>query len=304
MRNLSSALVVGIALMQAGCIPEYLRPFNNRRIEPAGPPPTADKLVSYLNDNASRLKSVRTPGQDISISCQYGIMPPVSLTARMECEKPRNLRLVAYHGLGGTEVDLGSNAQEFWWWIKRGDPYQYYCSYKDLEEGRVQAVMFPFQPEWIMEAMGMANYGTADQYLGVKSERNSVLLFKRTRLPQGKDGVKVIVFNRDPTKVRAGVAQVTQHQLRDEKGTLLVSADISKVQVDDVSGGVVPRVMTLHWPAAKLSMTLTFNKLVVNSPSPETVFVRSTANGNAPAVDLARIPSSALQRVQGRAPLN
>jgi hypothetical protein len=304
MRNLSSALVVGIALMQAGCIPEYLRPFNNRRIEPAGPPPTAEKLVSYLNDNAGRLQSVRT--KDISISCQYGIMPPVSLYARMACEKPRNMRLVAYHTVGGTEVDLGSNSQEFWWWIKRGDPYQYYCSYKDLEEGRVQAVMFPFQPEWIMEAMGMANYGTADQYWGVKAEHNSVLLFRPTKLPQGKDGYKVIVFNRSATKVDDGVAQVTQHQLRDEKGNVLVTADISKVQVDKVTKGVLPRVMTLRWPAAKLNMTLTFDKLVVNSPAPsgETVFVRTTANGNAPAVDLARIPSSALQRVQGRAPLN
>jgi hypothetical protein len=232
-------------------------------------------------------------------------MPPVSLTAKMACEKPRNMRLVAYHAVGGTEVDLGSNAQEFWWWIKRGDPYQYYCSYQDLEEGRVKAVMFPFQPEWIMEAMGLANYGTADQYLGVKAERgDTVRLVKRAKLPQGADGFKAIVFSSKRMDVTKGSPQVTQHQLLDAQGKLLVSAEISKVYFDGVSGGVLPRVMTLRWPAAKLNMTLTFEKVAVNSPTPsgETVFVRTTANGNAPAVDLARIPSSALQRVQGRAP--
>ena len=55
-------------------------------------------------------------------------------------------------------------------WIKRGDPYQFFCSYKDLEEGRVRVVPFPFQPEWIMEAMGLGDYGTPDKYVGIQKD--------------------------------------------------------------------------------------------------------------------------------------
>jgi len=306
MRSMTSALVVGIALMQTGCIPEYLRPFKDRR----GPVPTGDipkkeDLVKYLNENSGRIQTLRS--NDISLTCQAGLMPLIGLNAKMVCEKPRNMRLAAYHGVGSTEVDLGSNAQEFWWWIKRGDPYQYFCSYKDLEEGRVRALMFPFQPEWIMEAMGMGNYGTPDQYEGVWADRdNTVKLVKRTRSPQGAKVLKVIVFNRTQTNVTQGVAQVVQHQLIDETSKkLLVSAKITKVQVDSRNGGVLPRVMTLEWPEARLRLTMNFDNLVVNAPiqRPEVAFARTPIN-NIRSVDLARFSpqSGGVQRVQGRNP--
>jgi hypothetical protein len=290
-------------LTQTACIPEYLRPYKDRREQvPTGKVPSKEELVKYLNENSRRIQSLQS--KDISLACYYGIMPPISLTAKMVCEKPRNLRLAAFHGVGSTEVDLGSNDQEFWWWIKRGDPYQYFCSYKDLEEGRVKAVLFPFQPEWIMEAMGVGNYGTADQYLGVQANRDgTVSLYKRTRSPQGRSVLKAVVFNRTQTDVARGVAQVVRHELIDESSKqLLVSAQITKVQVDGGQGGVLPQVMTLRWPAAKLSMTMTFNHLVVNNAVQQEAFVRTPING-IQQMDLARFaPSSGVQRVQGRAP--
>lgn len=305
MRNVTTALVVGIALAQAGCIPEYLRPFKDRRGPTStGELPSKELLVKYLNDNSSRIDSLRS--NSISLTCYYRLLPPMGLEAKMVCEKPRNLRLAALSGVG-TEVDLGSNAQEFWWWIKRGPPYQFYCSYKDLDEGRVREVPFPFQPEWIMEAMGLGNYGNADQYLGVWPDKEgTVKLVRRTRSPQGNDVLKVIVFNGKQTNVSQGVAQVLQHQLIDEKTkTVLVSAQISKVQVDPVGGGVLPKVMTLSWPAERLKLTMNFDSLVVNSPVGDrgTVFAR-TQISNVQPVDLARIPSatSGVQRVQGRNP--
>jgi hypothetical protein len=303
MRKLTSALVLGIALTQTACIPEYLRPFKDRRGPvPTGEIPSKEALVKYLNDNSGRVQSVRS--NDILLTCYYGIMPPIGLTAKMVCEKPRNLRLAAYHPAGSTEVDLGSNNQEFWWWIKRGDPYQYFCSYKDLDEGRVKAVLFPFQPEWIMEAMGVADYGSADQYVGVTADRdNTIRLVKRTRSPQGRSVLKVIVFNRTQTNVSQGIAQVVRHELIDEATKQpLVSAQITKVQVDPVQGGVLPKVMSLRWPAAKLTMTMTFDKLAVNTAVPQSAFVREPING-IQQMDLSRFaPSSGMQRVQGRGP--
>jgi hypothetical protein len=304
MRNVTTALVVGMALAQAGCIPEYLRPFKDRRGPTTpGELPTKERLVEYLNENSKRVDSLRS--SSISLTCYYRLLPPMGLEAKMVCEKPRNLRLAALSGVG-TEVDLGSNAQEFWWWIKRGPPYQFYCSYKDLEEGRVREVPFPFQPEWIMEAMGIGNYGTPDQYLAVVPERDGrVKLVRRVRSPQGTDILKVIVFNGRQTDVAKGVAQVVQHQLIDEKTkTLLVSAQISKVQVDPAGGGVLPRVMTLDWPAERLKLTMNFDNLVVNAPiQGREVFAR-TQISNVQPVDLARLPgtTTGLQRMQGRGP--
>jgi hypothetical protein len=295
-----SALIVGIALGQMGCVLDQLRTFRGPGQSQPTVPPTKDQLVSYLNENSKRIDSLRS--NNISISCYYKLLPPMQLDAKLVCEKPRNLRLAALSGVG-TEVDLGSNSQEFWWWIKRAQPpAQFYCSYADLEAGRVRVVPFPFQPEWIMEAMGIGNYGTADQYDGIRAERDgTVKLYRRTRSPQGRPITKVIVFKSSPADVNHGAAQVLQHQLLDENNKLIVWADISKVQVDSVKGGVLPQVMTLNWPAERLKMTMTFDKLEVNTPIQSRDAFARTYISNVQAIDLARIPASngGVQRVQG-----
>jgi hypothetical protein len=300
MRQLTSVLVVGIALVQSGCVLDQLRPFRDRTGPvPTGDLPTTKQLVDYLNNNSERVTTLQST--NISISCYYKLFPPMNLDAKMVCEKPRNLRLAAFSGVG-TEVDLGSNSQEFWWWIKRGPQAQFYCAYKDLEEGRVREVPFPFQPEWIMEAMGVGSYGTPEQYLGVRAERDNTLkLYRRTRSPQGRDVLKVIVFNRTKTNVNLGAAQVLQHQIIDEKTkTLLVSAEISKVQVAP-NGGVLPRVMSLNWPAERLKMTMTFDNLAVNAPIQSPASFTKTGIRDVPSIDLARLPpQNGVQRVQGR----
>src|SRR5207249_12195775 len=57
------------------------------------------------------------------------------------------------------------NDQEFWFWVKHADmPQQFYCAYKDLEEGQVRVMPLPIQPSWIMETLGMGPYGPAEKY--------------------------------------------------------------------------------------------------------------------------------------------
>ena len=65
---------------------------------------------------------------------------------------------------------------------------------KALEEGRVKQMPFPFQPDWVLEAMGMGKYGPADKYEMV-SEPGRFKLIERTKSPQGVPVKKIIVFN-------------------------------------------------------------------------------------------------------------
>ena len=102
--------------------------------------------------------------------------------------------------LGKREVDLGSNDQEFWYWIRRSDPpYQVYCSYQALSEGKVTQLPFPFQPDWVLETLGMGNYGPASRYK-LETEQERFKLVEVVRGPQGRDVKKVIVFNRRPAR--------------------------------------------------------------------------------------------------------
>src|SRR5207253_6163960 len=128
-----------------------------------GPPsevPSKEALVQYLNDNSQRVQTLRC--DDLDLTCSQGIQT-VGLRGKMMCQRPRNFRMSADHW-GKTEVEIGSNNEEFWYWLRRGDPYQVHCSYKDLGDGKVQRLPFPFQPEWVIETLGLANYGPASRY--------------------------------------------------------------------------------------------------------------------------------------------
>jgi hypothetical protein len=201
---------------------------------------------------------------------------------------------------GNPEVDLGSNDQEFWFWIKRADPpRQYYCTYKDLEEGRVRHLPFPFQPEWILEAMGLGQYGPATRYQLVV-EPEVYKLVERTKSPQGTDVRKVIVIQRRAAQGNA--PQVTEYLLLDDATSKeICSAHVTAVQRDPRSLAALPYRIELRWPAARLKLAMRLDGMTVNAPipQPEAVFVRRPQG--VPAVDLARlqVQPSSLQRVRG-----
>src|SRR5262245_12360675 len=161
MRHVGLALGLIGPILLAGCNSFGLMRGGNQQ-QAARPPaeaPTKEAILAYLNDNASRVQSVRC--KELDITAKQG-MQSVGLRGQVVCQKPRNFRMGA-NVLGKQEVDVGSNDEEFWFWLARNDPpYLFHCNYVDLARGiRAQ---FPFQPEWIMEAMGIAPCGPAAVY--------------------------------------------------------------------------------------------------------------------------------------------
>src|SRR5262249_45096578 len=129
--------------------------------------PTAAQLTAFLNDNGGRMQSINVAYLDLD--CYQGVQS-FGLRGKLVAQKGRNLRLTA-GAVGSQELDLGSNDQEFWFWVKRGEGLkkgepspQFYCSYRDLIEGKVRVMPVPFQPEWLMETLGMGPYGPAEKY--------------------------------------------------------------------------------------------------------------------------------------------
>src|SRR5207253_1972708 len=112
-------------------------------------------------------------------------------------------------------ADLGSNNEEFWFWLSKAPkPYQYYCSYEDLKKG-VPYLPIPFQPEWIMETLGLGPYGPVERYQLESDDKTQTLrLVEMARSPQGTPLRKVIVMKARETK--APEPQVTHYLLIDE----------------------------------------------------------------------------------------
>jgi hypothetical protein len=270
---------VGVLLLtSAACNHTRLGLFSREPREPVakGPPPTTADLVTYLNANSSRLQSLRCDSIDLTAS--QGPLLGIGLQGKMICQQPRNFLLRA--GVGGaTELDLGSNNEEFWWWIKKAEPpAQVHCSYKDLEEGRVRHMPFPFQPDWVMETLGMATYGPPEKFQ-LKDEGQKLKLVQVVRSPQGKTVYKVIVMNRSP--VLPPTPQVTDYLLLDEGGREICSAHISQNQMDPVKGGLYPKRMELRWPEQRVRLALELKSSTANVDIPPNfeAFVRRPLAG-------------------------
>ncbi len=242
---------------------------------PAGPV----SLVAYLNDNANRVKTLRV--DDLAVDARMGTQD-IALHGRVYAEKPRSFRMKVTL-LGKEEVDIGSNAQEFWFWAaKNPDPYQYFCSYKDMGEGRIRNMPLPIQPEWVMEAMGLGPYGPADKYkLEADPDPKLLRLVEKTKSPEGYPVRKVIVMNRK--EVRFPNPQVTAFLLLDDTtGREICSAQILSTTQDKATGAILPYKMEINMPTQKMSMKLKMDGVTINGKVAPTAFTRPQLTGVEP----------------------
>jgi hypothetical protein len=280
MRYSHAILIAGLLIVGSGCEGSkwaFLRGSHDP-VAANGPKPTETDLVNYLNYNSERIQSLQV--RDLQMDGQQG-MQSVGLSGWMVCQKARNFRLRA-DVAGKTMADIGSNDQEFWYWIAKAEPpYLAHCSYADLRTGNVK-LPFPFQPEWVMESLGMGQYGPAQNCRLIEAGKY-YRLTQDTTGSQGQPVRKIIVFNRDPGKY-----QVREYILQDMRGKDICTANINDVQTVQSAGVTIPRRITLKWPEQKLTLTLKLDDVVANVNFDSTMaFTRPTMPG-IQSYDLAR----------------
>ncbi|HZZ80923.1 MAG TPA: hypothetical protein VFE62_20645 [Gemmataceae bacterium] len=297
MRSKISMLGLILIASTTGCEStrwNWLKKDSNIDIAKPGPSNTSG-LVAYLNDNAHRVKTMQI--EDMSIDLTSGTQS-FGLTGRIFAERPRSFRMMVY-AVGKTEVDIGSNANEFWFWAaKNPDPYQYFCSYKDLSDGRIRMMPLPIQPEWVMETLGIGSYGPADKFqLEADPDPKLLRLVEKTKSPRGDPVRKVIVMNRK--EVRAPQPQVTAFLLLDDRsGQEICSAQILSTRQDGATGAILPYKMEIRVPAQKMKLTLKLDGSTTNRQLAGTPFSRPQMTG-VEAFNLAtgRTESPGTQRV-------
>jgi hypothetical protein len=257
-------------------------------VPPAEAPPTAAALVEHLNRNSRQIQSLEC--LELDMDCRQKLQA-VNLRGKLICQKPRNFRLLA-DVMGQPQVDLGSNSQEFWFWIAKADPpYQFHCAYTDFARGGIR-LPFPFQPDWIMEALGMGEYGPPENYQ-LRAGQTTLELVENTRSPQGQPLQKVTVIAR-----RGG--QVQGYVLLDANHKEICAAHVSEVQ--QIGGVTVPRRVRLEWKTEGIELKLKLDEVAVNrqldNSRAATLFTRPQLN-NIQSYDLARGPDGQIRRAGG-----
>src|SRR5262245_45035271 len=84
--------------------------------------PTLADVMQAVNDNNSKIRSLYTTDATLTVP------GAPSLRANLALERQKRLRLRAETAITGAEVDLGSNDDLFWVWVRRNDPSTlFYC---------------------------------------------------------------------------------------------------------------------------------------------------------------------------------
>lgn len=239
----------------------------------AGRKPEASELIAYLNKQAGLMSSIES--RDLTIDVKSPAGNPPTLDGTLVCQKPRSLKMVG-KVMNMQQVVVGSNDERFWFWVKR-DPSDalFHCSYSDYEKG--VDLPFPFQPEWVVDALGMAPVG---QGAGarVEEDKDTYRLIEDTTV-QGQKAKKVTVFYK-------GMAYGTQPQVvsrtvfdaSDRVIFVATTHKVNRVPVDRGAGAaattvICPEVIKLEWPEQKTSLVLDLgDRAKVNAAVPPEAF--------------------------------
>lgn len=244
--------------------------------------PTVPELVTYLNRESSRLQSIQSDDLKVDAEMQG---QSLGLSSTLFCRSPRDFRLRG-DVLATQQIDFGSNQDLFWFWIKQ-DPSRsvYYCKHDDFQRGGV-ALPFPFQPEWVVQTLGMASYDPKKNYQ-VETTKDSFHLVELATL-QGREVKKTTVLDRR-SKLWPGEPRIRSHLLQDAKtGKVICSAEIIRIKYASQEV-YYPQEIVLKWPEEKVTMKMKFDGVTCNGRfKNEQATFTMPQFPNTPQVDLAR----------------
>ncbi len=216
-------------------------------------PPTLEEVMRVVNQNRARIQAVYSTRATLN-----GNGFP-ALKASLAIASPRHVRLRAGLGVGGSELDLGSNQELFWIWVKRSEPPALYFGYHDQFVSSPAGQVFPVQPEWLVEAIGMTGLDPAGRHQGPFQRADGRVEIRTLLATAQGDLTKTLVL--DP---RSG--WILEQHLFSSQGQLIASAYNRNHQQDPVSGATLARRTEMHWPGAKMRLTLELKDVQINPP--------------------------------------
>jgi hypothetical protein len=283
--------------------------MKNSRVEPRNetgqytgslPELQAADLVGYLNRQASQLRSISYDNVRL-VAIENGETRGTLEDSSLYASSPRNFRLIGAKTLLGTIMDIGSNDQEFWMYAQPlGRDNYFFCSHDAFARGEVK-FPFPFDTDWVMQALGMAEYDPNAQYeITANKEKGAYILAQQAKTRSGQPVYKWTMCSAEGfVGKRPVVLKHVVADLRDPK-TPIASAEIVSAKTVRMGESFVqvPTEVILDWPQQGFRMTMKLEKERINENFGERsarLFNKPSIRGSSP-IDLAKyqmvVPSS------------
>jgi hypothetical protein len=268
-RHARSMLTLAILLAQSGCA--WLQSFREPHPQILPPGAGLEQVIAAVNNNNSQIQSLYCPSATLSGA---GIL---TLKTHIAFQRERNFRLRA--DLIGPEVDLGSNDQIFWFWIKRSEPPAvYYCRHDQFPTSQARR-MIPIDPNWLTEALGTVVINPALPHDGPYPEANNRLRIRTIlNTPEGTN-VKMTI-------VDAVSAWIMEQQIFDVQGRLRARSVTEGYRQDPRTKLYVPTAVRVECPEAKFSIRLDLGTVEVNQLQVNPELFVMPSYPNTPVVDL------------------
>jgi len=282
-------LCTGLFALSGASCPQMVRQYANPLPRVLPPSPTLEQVIEVVNRNNSQIQSFSTNRASIS-----GSGFP-SLRASVAFQRPQRFRLRAETGLTGTEFDLGSNDELFWFWVRRNQPpAMYYCRHDQYDISPARQ-MTPFDPQWLIETLGITEFDPGLPHQGPYTLPNDRLQIRTIRETPEGPVTKITILD--------GLqGWILEQHLFDAQRQLLASSIASRHRRDPLSGLVMPRVVQINCPAAQMTMRIDLGNVEINRLSGDPGSLWSMPSyPDAPLVDIGdpnfRPPAPASARV-------
>lgn len=218
---------------------------------------TLSEVIATVNHTPGQITSMKTT--NASVSGRAGLLPIPSLSANIALERPQRFRLVGELGtLGGQEVDLGSNEELFWFWVRRNQPPAIFFSRHDEFAQSTARQAWPIDPLWLIDAFGLAMLDPAGEHSGPQPVGKNRLEVS-TRFPSGNEQWTKV------SRIDPYLGQIVEQHVYDARNTLVASVMMRDHRPDPALGLMVPRILELKWPSANLSLKVNLGDVAVNS---------------------------------------
>jgi hypothetical protein len=242
------------------------------------PQPSLEQVIAAVHDNTMRVRSL-TSTQAVLV------VPGVPrLSARIACEPPRRFRLQAQTTLTGPELDIGSNDDLFWMWLRQHTPpIIAFCRHDRYSQSQARQIL-PIRAEWMPELLGLVNFRPEDAHDGPFPLPDGRLEVRSRVTVDGEEILKSTILD-------STTGLVAEQHLFTPEGERVASVRTTRYRVDPASGAALPRQAEVSWPSSGVDFKLELTSITVNgaSPDPAALWQMPAYPGYEP-IDLAAEP--------------
>ncbi len=213
-----------------------------------------DQIITAVNQNAARIQNYQTNNASITVP---GTTVLPLLRGNIAAERPGRIRLQASTAISGQEVDLGSNDELFWFWVKRNEPPAVFFAKHSQYVGTAAQQVMPIEPSWLLDALGFAEFAPGDHHEGPILRGNGRLEIRS--VIQTRIGTLTKM-----TVVDAQRAWVLEQHVYDTQGTLLASTIARSHRYYPAANVSLPQEVEIRLPIAQLNLSIDVGTVQLN----------------------------------------